>query len=169
MAWQTKLDSRNYYPQWVEMFYFKAFLFFLYTVFKRIDRLHEEWFYLMDFNVWVKKTWTNCSSDTLLRFVQVFFDSDVSSKLGVNSIFWKIYGLLRIYELYWVFRPLSYIASRIRLDIGCNAWILTLPLHIFKLSGQWSSLWDPNTYPQSVPGYATGRSVPPYPVFRPRP
>ena len=24
-----------------------------------------------------KKTWTNCSSDTLLRFVQVFFDSDV--------------------------------------------------------------------------------------------
>ena len=44
VAWQTKLDSRSYYPQWVEMFYFKeeAFLFFLYTVFKRIDRLHEE-------------------------------------------------------------------------------------------------------------------------------
>ena len=24
-------------------------------------------------NVWVKKTWTNCSCDTLLQFVQVFF------------------------------------------------------------------------------------------------
>ena len=29
-------------------------------------------------NVWVKKTKTNRSSDTLLQFVLVFFDSDVS-------------------------------------------------------------------------------------------
>ena len=28
-------------------------------------------------NVWVKKTWTNRSSVSLLEFVQVFFDSDV--------------------------------------------------------------------------------------------
>ena len=36
-------------------------------------------------NVCFKKTWTNHSSDTLLRFVQVFFETDV-----ISPIFWPI-------------------------------------------------------------------------------
>ena len=37
------------------------------------------------------------------------------------------------------------------------------------ITGQWSAIWDSNTYPQSVPGYVTGWPVQTYPVFRPRP
>ena len=33
-------------------------------------------------NVWVKKTWTSRSSDTLLQFVQIVFDSDVIYNFG---------------------------------------------------------------------------------------
>ena len=33
-------------------------------------------------NVWVKKTWKNCSTDKQLRFVQVFFDSDVRCQIN---------------------------------------------------------------------------------------
>ena len=39
-------------------------------------------------NVCFKKTWTNHSSDTVLRFVQVFFETDVTKLLilAYNSL-----------------------------------------------------------------------------------
>ena len=100
------------------------------------------------YNIWVKKTWTNCISDTLLRFVQVFLTQKlVESKCNKECY---IYSTTLIY-----FVKLLYVQPGIIL-------LLYLPYQkprSYELNGNESAFETPLAYLLESADYCTAAKV----------